>query len=304
MCRENWLFIPLFISIIFIICIKINPLMKLKFFALSLALGINLLNGQVTLTTNLPSSLASGSTTDMEVKINKGSITNFAKYQMDVPVGVTIAESDSKSGNFTFENNRAKIVWVSVPGDAEFTLKFKVTVTASAPAEGAVIQKFYFLENGAKKEVEAEAINLALGGSANPKNISGSTTTKTEPVKTTPVATTPTKTEPAKTEPVKTTPVATTPAKTEPVKTEPVATTPAVAGLIYRVQLAASPTDPGKSKYAALGNKVEISKEDGSYKVLYGSYNTKEEGLKGFEEAAAKGFKGFLVKYQNGVRVK
>lgn len=224
---------------------------------------------------------------------------------MDVPVGVNITEVDSKSGNFTFENNRAKIVWVSVPSDAEFTLKFKVSVTSSAPAEGAVIQKFYFLENGAKKEVEAEALNVQFGGSATPKNISGTTTqttpTKTEPVKTQPVATTPTKTEPVKTEPVKTEPV-----KTEPVKTEPVATTPSAGtpGLVYRVQLASSPTDPGKSKYAALGSGVEISKEDGAFKVLYGKYNTKEEGLKGFEEAAAKGFKGFLVKYQNGVRVK
>jgi hypothetical protein len=270
--------------------------MQFKLFALSMAFGISMF-GQVTLTTNMPSSLPAGSNTDVEVKINKGSIANFAKYQMDVPAGVNITEVDSKSGNFTFENNRAKIVWVSVPSDAEFTLKFKVSVTSSAPAEGAVIQKFYFLENGAKKEVEAEAMNVAFGGSANVKNLSGSTTqTKSEPAKTTPVVTTPTKTEPVKTEP----------AKTEPAKTEPVATTPSAGtpGLIYRVQLASSPTDPGKSKYAALGSSVEISKEDGAYKVLYGKYNTKEEGLKGFEEASAKGFKGFLVKYQNGVRVK
>lgn len=289
--------------------------MQFKLFALSMAFGLSMF-GQVTLTTNMPASLASGSNTDVEVKINKGAITNFAKYQMDVPAGVTVTEVDSKSGNFTFENNRAKIVWVSVPSEAEFTLKFKVAVSSSAPPEGAVIQKFYFLENGAKKEVEAEALNVQFGGSANPKNLSGTTTqpAKTEPAKTQPVATTPAKTEPAKTQPVATTPAKTEPVKTEPAKTEPVATTPAnttpattsaaVPGLIYRVQLASSPTDPGKSKYAALGGGVEISKEDGAYKVLYGKYNTKEEGLKGFEEAAAKGFKGFLVKYQNGVRVK
>lgn len=285
--------------------------MKFRLFAL-MAFGVNFMFGQVTITSNMPASLSSGSNTDIEVKVNKGSITNFAKYQMDVPVGVTVTEVDSKSGNFTFENNRAKIVWVSVPSDAEFTLKFKVNVSSSAPAEGAVIQKFYFLENGAKKEVEAEPLNVQFGGSATPKNVSGtSTTTKTEPAKTTPAATTPAKTEPVKTEPAKTTPVATTPAATTPVATTPAVTTPAAAstsaatpGLVYRVQLASSPTEPVKSKYAALGNMVEISKEDGAYKVLYGKYNTKEEGLKGFEEASAKGFKGFLVKYQNGVRVK
>lgn len=283
--------------------------MKFKLFALSMAFGLSMF-GQVTLTSNMPSSLANGSTTDVEVKINKGSIANFAKYQMDVPAGVTISEVDSKSGNFTFENNRAKIVWVSVPSEAEFTLKFKVTVTSSAPPEGAVSQKFYFLENGAKKEVEAEAMNVQFGGSATPKNTAGNTTqpAKTEPAKTTqPVATnpTPTKTEPAKTEPVKTEPKVAEPVNTNVASNAtPAATSSAVPGLVYRVQLASSPTDPGKAKYASLGNMVEISKEDGAYKVLYGKYNTKEEGLKGFEEASAKGFKGFLVKYQNGVRVK
>jgi hypothetical protein len=293
--------------------------MRLKLSILAIALGLfNILKGQVALSTNIPASLPAGSNTEVEVRVNKGSIANFAKYQLDVPAGVTVSEVDSRAGNFTFENNRAKIVWVSVPSEAEFSLRFKIAVTTSAPTEGAFIQKFYYLDNGAKKEVEAAPINIAFGGSANPKNLSGSTTqgnatanTNTTPKNTTttqPVASAPAKTEPVKTEPAKTEPVKTQPVKTEPVKTEPVVSTPvstsaATPGLIYRVQLASSPSDPGKSKYSALG-KVDISKEDGAYKVLYGTYNTKEEAVKGFEEASAKGFKGFIVKYQNGVRVK
>jgi hypothetical protein len=285
--------------------------MRLKLSILAVTLGLfNITKGQVALSTNMPASLPAGSNTELEVRVNKGSISNFAKYQLDVPAGVTVSEVDSKSGNFTFENNRAKIVWVSVPSDAEFSLRFKIAVTSSVPTEGSFVQRFYFLDNGNKKEVEAAPITVALGGSANPKNLSGSTTQANTTPKTTtqPVATTPTKTEPVKTEPLKTEPVKTEPVKTEPVKTEPVKTAPAVTastpGLIYRVQLASSPTDPGKSRYSALGSNIEISKEDGAYKVLYGKYNSKEEALKGFDEASAKGFKGFIVKYQNGVRVK
>jgi hypothetical protein len=282
--------------------------MRLKLSILLVALGLfNITKGQVALSTNMPGNLPAGSNTEVEVRVNKGSISNFAKYQLDVPAGVTVTEVDSRSGNFTFENNRAKIVWVSVPSDAEFSLKFKIGVTSSAPAEGSFVQRFYYLDNGTKKEVEAAPIMVAIGGSANPKNLSGSTTQTNTKTTTQPVASTPAKTEPVKTEPVKTQPVKTEPVKTEPVKTEPVKTEPAVTasnpGLIYRVQLASSPSDPGKSRYSALGN-VDISKEDGAYKVLYGKYNTKEEALKGFDEAAAKGFKGFIVKYQNGVRVK
>ncbi len=251
--------------------------MKHSFLILLGVISFNYLTSQVTLSSNFPTSLSSNSNVDVEVKINKGTIANFAKYQMDVPSGITVSEGDSKGGNFTFENSRAKIVWVSIPADAEFSIKFKVKVSSSTPADATIQQKFYYLENGAKKEVEADPIMI---------KVSGGTATKTEPVK---------KTEPVtKTEPVK---------KEEPVtKTEPVKT--ATDGLVFKIQLSATPADPGKTKYAALGSECKILKEDGMFKVLYGTYNSKEEALKGREEIAAKGFSGFLVKYQNGARVK
>ncbi len=59
--------------------------------------------GQVTIQTNLPASIAPNSNLNIEVKINKGSIANFSKYQMDVPAGVNVSEGNSKTGNFSFE---------------------------------------------------------------------------------------------------------------------------------------------------------------------------------------------------------
>lgn len=273
--------------------------MRHSFFILLGLIGFNYAISQVTISNNFPANLASNSNIDVDVKINKGAIANFAKYQMDVPAGITVSEGDSKGGNFTFENNRAKIVWVSIPNDAEFTVKFKVKVGSTAAADGAVTQKFYYLENGTKREVETDALAIKVGGGT-------ATATKTEPVKkeepikkAEPVVT---KTEPVKTEPVKKEEPVT---KTEPVKKEePKTATPSVEGLVFKIQLAASPTDPGKTKYAALGSNCNINKEDGMYKVLYGSYATKEDALKARDEIAAKGFNGFLVKYQNGVRVK
>jgi hypothetical protein len=270
--------------------------MRHSFFILLGIISFNYLISQVTISSNFPASLGLNAAVDVDVKINKGAIANFAKYQMDVPAGITVSEGDSKGGNFTFENNRAKIVWVSIPADAEFIVKFKVKVTAGTATDGSVTQKFYYLENGAKKEVETDPLAVKIGGGT-------TAAVKTEPVKKEePVK----KAEPvtvAKTEPIKKEePVVT---KTEPVKKEePKAATPSADGLVFKIQLAASPTDPGKSKYAALGNACSISKEDGMYKVLYGNYATKEEALKAREEIATKGFTGFLVKYQNGVRVK
>lgn len=266
--------------------------MVLRLFAVLYFLSISNLFAQVIMTNNIPTKLPVGSDVEFEVKINKGSIINFTKYHMDVPSGMDISEVDSKTGNFTFENNRAKIVWVSVPGETEFTVKFKVHINTQAPSTGNIVQKFYFLDGGTKKEVEATPITIEFGNGtpvttkASPKNTGNNTiqNNSTENINTPPVTPTPQKTE------TKTVPTATVATLTQ--------------GLTYRVQIASSPVDPGKAKYSALGNELRIINESGSYKVQYGDYASKEDAIKAKNDLSAKGYEGFLVKYQDGVRAK
>lgn len=272
--------------------------MKLKLLIVFSFISLSQIFAQVVMTNNIPTKLPVGSDVVIEVKINKGTIANFTKYHMDVPNGMDVSEVDSRTGNFTFENNRAKIVWVSVPGEIEFTIKMKVHVNTQAPAEGTIVQKFYFLDAGVKKEVEAAPITIQFGGGT-PVTNAGSSSAETP--KSTNNTTTQNTTPPATTQPATTTKAE---SKPTPVAQVSSISAPAATGLVYRVQLASSPTDPGRAKYAGLGSNFDIVKEDGMYKVLYGSYSSKEEALKAKDDLTTKGFNGFLVKYQNGVRVK
>lgn len=268
---------------------------------------------QITITSNLPSTISAGSSIEAEVKINKGAVGNFAKYQMDVPPGYIVTAGDVKGGNFTFENQRAKIVWVSVPSEPEFTLALKVQASSNV-ATGTFSQKFYYLENNEKKEVEGNSTTVSVGegGSA------AAAPTPVETVASTPVEPAPeTNTSPVAVEVVKSTPVETEkPAPVEVVKSVKVESspveTPAAAkapassasesGMTYKVQLGAYSSQPSKSKFAGVSN-VNIEQVNGLYKVICGSFKTKEDALKYREELLSKGFNGFVVKYLNGQRV-
>lgn len=304
--------------------------------------GTLTINAQVSVQTNLTPKIAPGADLVLEVKINKGAINNFSKYQIDVPAGVTISEGDTRSGNFTFDGGRAKIVWVSIPSEPEFIVSFKMK-TGSASGPGVFNHKFYYLDNGGKQEVELEPVSVtfdpsgvsslaSLGGAAiaskpaeaktnEPAVTNTPEAPKTEVVNTPPkeepkneIVNTPPKEEP-KTEIAKTTP------KEEPVKT-PVKETPPVVentpktvssentgartnsgGIVYKVQIGAYGEDPGKSKFASIG-KVVVSKEGGFYKVLVGDYNSKDEAISRLNQLKGSGFNGFVVSYQNGVRIK
>ncbi|MBA4242066.1 MAG: hypothetical protein C0448_15185 [Sphingobacteriaceae bacterium] len=273
---------------------------------------------QITINANFPSNMNSASTVDADVKINKGAVGNFAKYQLDVPAGYVISIVDAKGGNFTFENQRAKIVWVSVPSEPEFTIKLKVQANSDATNPGTFLQKFYYLENNEKKEVEAAPAIINIGGGSavvattptETKPVTTTTPTETKPVETTPV-TTPTETKPVETKPVTTT----TPTETKPVETKPVTTSPSEtkpvkpvtsssseAGMTFKVQIGAYSTQPSKSKFPGAGN-VNIDLINGMYKVTVGNFKTLDDAVRHRDELKSKGYNGFIAKYKDGVRI-
>jgi hypothetical protein len=265
--------------------------LKIRTFLLAQVISFSAFS-QIVVQTNLPPVIAPNSTLNIEVKINKGSISNFAKYQMDFPAGVTIAEGNSLGGNFTFETGRVKIVWVSLPAENEFIFSF-LLMSGNASGSATLNHKFYFVDNGTKKDIEPDPITVKFDASgvssANPLSPSSNTTTAI-------AANVNTNTKVA--EPVVNTKTPDPPKEnlTTETKTEP-------NGVQYRLQLSASAADPGKAKFSSLG-KVEIVHEAGFYKVLYGSYNSKEEALKKREELLQKGQSSFVVAYLNGVRQK
>ena len=306
-------------------------------------MSFSALFSQITITANLPSEISANATLESEVKINKGTISNFAKYQMDVPPGYSVAPIDIKGGNFTFENQRAKIVWVSVPGESEFVIKLKIQASSDAAAVGTFAQKFYYLENNEKKEIEASPIIVTIGGSG---GAVASTPVETiKPVET--VVATPVETiKPAET--VLPTPVETVkavetfvPTPVETVKVvETVAPTPVETVKVVETVVSTpvetvkpvEPTPPAVTAKAKTNNNtstagmtfkvqlgafssqpsksrfskagsVSIDLVNGLYKVTTGNFNTKEDAIKFLNELQGKGFSGFVAKYNNGQRV-
>ena len=149
----------------------------------------------VTISGNFPKSANVATEFTAEIKINKGSIGGFAKLQLEVPQGFTVKEVDSKTGNFSFATNIAKIIWTSMPSDQEFTVKFAITADASAAGAKTIASKFSFVNNNNKEVVEMTPTEIMIGDGAASTPVATSstppeTTSSTPPAtETTPPAT-------------------------------------------------------------------------------------------------------------------
>lgn len=117
----------------------------------------------VTIIGNFPKAAKVATEFVSEIKVNKGSAAGFAKIQLEVPQGFTVKGLESVGGEFSFTNNIAKIIWTSMPNDAEFTLKFSITADASAAGLKTITSKFSYVNNNNKEVVEMTPTEIMIG---------------------------------------------------------------------------------------------------------------------------------------------
>jgi hypothetical protein len=148
------------------------------------------------------------------VKIKKGGIKGFAKYQEVLPAGYNAKGDKTNGSSFSVSDGKLKFVWVSLPTDDELVVSYVLEKTASASTADAKLDngEFSYLENDQSKKVKMPIDVLG--------NSTAAVAKVTEPTPTPTVATPEPVTTVATTEPVKTEPTTNT---TEPTKTEPIA---------------------------------------------------------------------------------
>lgn len=147
--------------------------------ALTISIYSLFLADPVTLKTNFPASAKPGTTFIAEITINKGQLAGFAKFQLELPSGMTASEGDSKGGTFTMTGQTAKIIWTSMPSSAEFVITMNIVVDASASGEKVVTGKYSYIENNVKQQVEISPATIQVDGGAVATNTVTPTATAT-----------------------------------------------------------------------------------------------------------------------------
>lgn len=137
----------------------------------------------VTLSGNFPKNAKVATEFIAEIKVNKSNIGGFAKLQLEVPQGFTVKELDSRTGNFSFATNIAKIIWTAMPSDPEFTVKFTISADASAAGAKTIASKFSYVNNNNKEVVEMTPAEIIIGDASETPvaTTQNSSTTETSP---------------------------------------------------------------------------------------------------------------------------
>lgn len=134
------------------------------------------LAADVRITQTLPASMSPGSEVRVNVTVEKGELTGFAKFQLDMPPGLSVTAIETKGASFTFADGKAKFIWMSLPPGPSF--KFSYTLSADASARGVlpIAGRLSYIEDNERKTHELVPFTVDLGSGA---PVAANTTTNT-----------------------------------------------------------------------------------------------------------------------------
>lgn len=101
---------------------------------------------QVSVTTDLPATVAPGGSFTMKLNVAKGDVSGFAKLQQILPNGFSAEAGESANATFSFKDQKVKFLWMALPND-DFTVSYKVNVDGSLSGNQIVEGTFAYIQD-------------------------------------------------------------------------------------------------------------------------------------------------------------
>ena len=124
----------------------------------------------------------------VELTINKGNLTGFAKLMEVLPTGFTASADESAGASFSYADQKVRFIWVSLPTQPEIKISYKVKIDPTVVEDQSIDGKFSYIENDETrfKEVPTSKVSIGSGGATQtvakttePTNTQTSTQAKT-----------------------------------------------------------------------------------------------------------------------------
>ncbi len=143
-----------------------------KYFILLLnMLGIMLANilssSDVSLKMDVPKEVNAGLEFDVEVTLQKRGIESFARFQQELPRGLTAQPIDNPNASFAFEDQKVKFIWLRLPAEEELKISYRVKVDKRLKGNFNIDGLFSYIDGNERKSVEIASNSISILPSTN-----------------------------------------------------------------------------------------------------------------------------------------
>ena len=113
---------------------------------------ISTMKGQnVNVTMDIPRSVNAGSDFEVKLSINKGILSDYSRFSQELPFGLTATNVSSPNADFSFEEQRVRIIWLKLPEDNVINVVYKIHVDKRLKGSFTLEGNFAYVVNEERK---------------------------------------------------------------------------------------------------------------------------------------------------------
>ncbi len=116
----------------------------------------------VSIIVRAPQSVQAGQEFVVEVILNKGSLNGFSRYLQDLPEGLTASADSTVNAEFSFEENKVRVIWIKLPAEKEIMVRYHVAVNENLKGSFKIGGKFSYIENNDRKIIDIAEQSITI----------------------------------------------------------------------------------------------------------------------------------------------
>ncbi|HDR67598.1 MAG TPA: hypothetical protein ENN61_00960 [Bacteroidaceae bacterium] len=105
---------------------------------------------------NLPERVNAGSEFEVKLTIEKGTLSDYARFSQELPYGLTATNVRSPNADFSFEEQRVRIIWLKLPEGNTINVIYKVHVDERLKGTFSLDGNFAYVVNEERNYTEIE----------------------------------------------------------------------------------------------------------------------------------------------------
>lgn len=130
------------------------------------------LSGQdVEVSLDHPDRVNAGEDFTVTVNIKKGSLTDYSRFSQDLPMGLTATNVSSPNADFSFDEQRIRIIWLKMPDASEISVSYQISVDRRLKGSFVLGGVFAYVVNDGRKFLpvdENRTITIVPNSSVDP----------------------------------------------------------------------------------------------------------------------------------------
>jgi len=136
-------------------------------------LVLNLLFSDVSVNMNAPGQVEAGNEIYVEITLDKSDFDSFARFQQEIPAGLTPVPVNTANADFSFKDQKVKFIWLKLPSEQKITIGYKLQVDQRLKGTFNLKGTFSYIVNNERKSVELDPkfISISQSSTVDPKLI-------------------------------------------------------------------------------------------------------------------------------------